>query len=188
MAGSDDDRKPLVAPGITVALDPKMQVMSLRYFDSSGAFTAAAQRCLRLKLPFAPNAIEIREHERPALLAWRRPGECLLFTRDPADLEIVATATGGLIDGRAINLTGGVCVVRIAGPRTASLLARIGSHDSMPVPRSTRATRIADLPAFLVRSSGPEVYLLHDRAYLAHLMQWLRVSIDESAAGDTHAL
>jgi heterotetrameric sarcosine oxidase gamma subunit len=180
MADSDEYLNPLAAPGIAVALDPEMSVMSLRYFEPHGAFAAAVRRCLGLQLPFEPNTIEVADHRLLTLLAWRRPGECLLLSRDSAIVEDVATATVGLGDGRAINITGGACVVRIGGPQTGALLSRIGCHDSMPAPRSSRATRVADLPVVLVRTEGLDVHLLLDRVYLEHMMHWLRVSIDES--------
>jgi heterotetrameric sarcosine oxidase gamma subunit len=181
MAGSDGYPNPLIAPGITVALEPEMHVMSLRYFESRGAFAAAVQRCLGLQLPIEPNAIAITvsDHEMPTLLAWRRPGESLLLCVDPAIIEAVATTLAGLGDGRASNLTGGASVVRIAGPQTGRLLSRIAGHDPMPASRGSRAARVADLPTVLVRT-GPDVYLLFDRAFLEHMMQWLRVSIDEA--------
>jgi heterotetrameric sarcosine oxidase gamma subunit len=179
MADSDDYLNPFAAAGIAVALDPEMSVMSLRYFEPHGAFAAAVRRCLGLQLPFEPNAIEVADRRLLTLLAWRRPGECLLLSRDAAIIEGVATATVSLGDGRAINITGGACVVHISGPQTGELLSRIGCHDSMPAPRSSRATRVADLPVVLVRTEGLDVHLLLDRVYLEHMMHWLRVSIDD---------
>jgi sarcosine oxidase gamma subunit len=110
---------------------------------------------------------------------------CPLLSRDSAIVEGVATATVSLGDGRAINVTGGACVVRIGGPQTDALLSRIGCHDSMPAPRSSRATRVADLSVVLVRTEGLDVHLLLDRVYLEHMMHWLRVSIDDVAAHST---
>jgi hypothetical protein len=57
----------------------------------------------------------------------------------------------------------------------------------MPAPRGSRAARVADLPTVLVRT-GPDVYLLFDRAFLEHMMQWLRVSIDEVAVLEASTL
>ena len=180
MADSDAYLNPLAAPGISVALDPEMSVMSLRYFEPHGPFAAALWRCLGLQLPLEPHTIEVADPRLPTLLAWRRPGECLLLCWDSALIESVATATVGLGDGRAINITGGVCVIRIGGPETSGLLSRIGCHDSMPAPRSSRATRIADLPVVLLRTDALDVHLLVDRVYLEHMMDWLRVSIEDT--------
>lgn len=180
MADGEQYLRPIEGPGITVAADSGMTVTSLRYFMPNGPFATVARRYLGVDLPLEPNAIAIAD--RPAtVLTWRRPGECLLISPDSGIIDGIMKASGRLADGRAINLTDGTCVLRIRGSRSAELFSRIGGHDSMPPARSSRASRVAELPVILIRAQSDDMLLLVDRVYVEHLMQWLRASVADFA-------
>lgn len=176
MADTEQLLPRIEAPGITVVADAAMSVASLRYFMPSGAFVAVVRRHLGVDLPLDSNSIAITD--RPAtLLAWRRPGECLLISPDCGIVDELVAASGGFSDGRAINLTHGTCVLRIGGCRSAELFSRVGCHGSMPPPESARATRVAELHVMLIRALSDDILLLIDRLYVEHLMRWIRASI-----------
>jgi heterotetrameric sarcosine oxidase gamma subunit len=180
LADTKQSLERIESPGITVVSDAAMTVASLRYFVADGGFAAAVRRHLGVDLPIDPNSIAIAD--RPTtLLAWRRPGECLLISPEFGLADELVTTSGGLSDGRAINLTDGTCVLRIGGHRSAELLSRMSCHGSIPLADSARATRVAELPVVLIRALSDEVLLLIDRLYVEHLMQWIRASIADFA-------
>lgn len=175
MADTKQSLERVEGPEITVA-DAAMTVASLRYFMPNGAFATAVRRHLGVGLPIDSNSIAITG--RPTtLLVWRRPGECLLISPESGIFDELVTASGGLSDGRAIDLTDGTCVLRIGGRRSAELLSRISCHGSIPPAGSARATLVAELPVVLISALSDDILLLIDRLYVEHLMRWIRVSI-----------
>ena len=162
---------------IAMTVDPRMCVASLRYFDLGGPFAEAVQRSVGAVLPRGAITLALAALEPLTLIAWRSPSESLLLSEDPQLIQALSRAVAGLKDGCVIELTGGACVLRAAGTGTAELLARIGGHGSMPPLHGSCATRLADLPVMVIRLDGPDLLLVVDRAYLDHLMEWMRVSI-----------
>jgi heterotetrameric sarcosine oxidase gamma subunit len=174
MASLDGWPEPITAASVTVAPDAGMHVASLRYFVSDGSFAAALRRSLGLSLPLEPNSIELATAETFTLLAWRSPSEALLLSRDASLLAALSTASAGLSDGCAVDLTGGACVLQVSGTGMDDFFARIGGHDALPARRAAHASRVADLPVVLIRPETADVLMLVDRSYLAHLAEWMR--------------
>jgi hypothetical protein len=73
-----------------------------------------------------------------------------------------------------VELMGGLRIVRLTGPRIADLLCRLGGTASVPAPGESRRSRMADVPVLALSVRAGETLLLLDRAYLPHLLAWIR--------------
>jgi len=82
-----------------------------------------------------------------------------------------------------VDLTGGVRIVRLTGVRIAELLCRLGGAASVPAAGEARRSRLADVPVLALAVRGGETFLLVDRAYLPHLLAWVRETLLDFDAG-----
>jgi len=68
-------------------------------------------------------------------------------------------------------------MVRVSGDRTADLLHRLGGAASVPAPGEARRSRLADVPVLALSVNPGETLLAIDRAYLLHLLAWIRETL-----------
>ena len=76
-----------------------------------------------------------------------------------------------------VELTGGLRIVRLTGSRIADLLCRLGGTASVPVAGEARRSRMADVPVLAISLRAGETLLVVDRAYLPHLLEWIRETL-----------
>ena len=164
-------------------VEETMQVAALRYLTRSGPFAHALQAATGTTLP---EPLEAREVSGAQLvLAWRSPTETLCITRSASRLAELSTrlAAAAAPDGYLVELRGGVSIVRLTGLRIADLLCRLGGTSVVPAPGEARRGRLADVPVLALAVRAGETLLAVDRAYLPHLMAWIRETLLDFEAG-----
>jgi hypothetical protein len=185
MADSPSGEGRLCCDGLSVEMEDGMQVATLRYFSANGAFAQALGEAFGAGLPSALQARELSfSPEAPAaqlLLAWRSPTETLCLTASAATLAKLRALVARRADGCLVDLTSGLQVLRLNGGRIAELLCRLGGHGSVPQPSEARRSRLADVPVFALSVQAAETRLLVDRAYLPHLLDWIRETVRDLA-------
>jgi hypothetical protein len=160
---------------MAVCVDEAMAVATLRYFAPAGAFAAAVRLATGMALP---EPLRAHETDPPGMiLAWRSPTETLCLTADTVRLAALAAHLADRDDGCLIELTGGLKVVRVTGPRITDLLCRLGSTASVPAPGEARRSRMCDVPVLALALGGSETLLMVDRALLPHLLAWTRETL-----------
>jgi len=172
MAERQEEHFSAQCTGLEVSVDESLQVATLRYFTPGGAFGAEVRAALGAALPQALQAVQVAEG--PVILAWRSPTETLSVTADAARLAQLRVRLEGATDGCMVDLSGGLEAVRVSGERTADLLCRLGGAACVPQPGGARRGRLADVPVVTLSVRPEETLLLVDRAYLPHLMGWIR--------------
>lgn len=165
----------LKAPGLTVRVDPAMQVGTLRYFECGGAFDLAVQAATGVPLPGVQRALEAEGGE--LTLAWRSPTETLLLSSSATRLSQLEEALAHTPGGCLLNLTGGLTLVRLTGERIADLLCRLGGTACVPAVGEARRSRLADVPVLALAVRDGETLLLVERGYAAHLTGWIRETL-----------
>ena len=180
---------PLFCDGLAVEKDDGMQVASLRYFPGRAPFAQAVREVLGVGLPAALQALALPSiseasaavgaQSPPAqlLLAWRSPTETLCLAGNASIFAPVRALVARRADGCLVDLTSGLQVLRLSGERIAELLSRLGGYGSVPQPGETRRSRLADVPVFALSVQPAETWLLVDRAYLPHLLDWIRETV-----------
>jgi len=158
---------------LVACVEETMQVATFRYFAREGPFAAALSRLTGMPLPAV---LEARE-EAQLILAWRSPTETLCVTRSTARLAELGASLAAATEGCMVELTGGVRIVRLTGLRIAELLCRLGGTPSVPAPGEARRSRLADVPVLALSLRAGETLLLVDRAYLPHLLAWIRETL-----------
>jgi sarcosine oxidase gamma subunit len=167
--------EPMEYAGLTVSVDERMQVATLRYFEPDAAFAQAARAGTGVALPQALQAREARDAQ--VVLAWRSPTETLCLAGSTAPLSQLAGRLAGAADGCMVDLSGGLKVVRLSGDRVSDLLGRLGGTASVPQPGEARRSRLADVPVLALSVRAPETLLVVDRTYLPHLLAWIRATL-----------
>jgi sarcosine oxidase gamma subunit len=178
VAENDGSLSPVEAPGIRVSFDQDMHVVSLRYFDPSGAFSRTAQASIGMQLPnrlCATYAVQRTGADR-AILAWRSPTESLLLCDQAALIAQLHVDVATLNDGCVVDQTGGTWVLRASGERIADLFARLGGQATLPVIGAARRGRLADIAVLALQVQPGEILLIVERLYADHLMGWIRAS------------
>lgn len=162
---------------LSVRVDERVAVASLRYFARTGGFATRAAQAAGAPLPDTGRAVASLGGR--IILAWRSPTETLCVAEDAVRLRALLAELGASSEGYALTLTGGLLVLRLAGPRVAGLIARLGGSASFPPSGESRRSRLADVPvlAIGVPAPGGEVLLLVDRAYAPHLLGWIRETV-----------
>ena len=163
----------LSAPGISAQLEGAPVAASLRYFTASGEFGVALARDAGTVLPPAGAAVAASG----LVLAWRTPTETLCLARGAQRLAALRAAVGRAGDGCLVELTGGLSLVSLAGVRSAELLCRIGSSDSLPAPGEARRSRMADVAVLALCLTPGEVELVVERSLAPHLLGWIRETL-----------
>jgi hypothetical protein len=160
---------------LVACVEEAMHVATLRYFDRAGPFVEAVRSAVSAALPEPLAARELMEGH--LILAWRSPTETLCVTRNPARLAELAARLADAAGGCLIDLSGGVRIVRLTGLRIADLLCRLGGTASVPRAGEARRSRLADVPVLALSVRAGETLLAVDRAYLPHLLAWIRETL-----------
>lgn len=160
--------------------DVPLHAATLRYFVATGSFGDAVAAAVGAPLP-APLTALVVPATAPAaagvLLAWLRPTETLALSETAAPVaelkERLAGATGGCI----VELSGALRMMRVSGAGAAELLRRLGSAALVPSPGQALRGRLADVTVLALSIRTGEVLLLVDRAYAAHLTDWIGATL-----------
>jgi len=148
-----------------VSLVEPLRVLSLRCLPGSEAALAATTGTLPGPGRFTGT---------DPLLVWRSPSEWLhVGTRDePADALLRALPPGGAT--QAIDLSDGIAVFELQGPRLDALLPRLlDAGVQLGVPGQGTRARLADIAVVALRLAPERLWLLIDRANAHYLAHWL---------------
>jgi hypothetical protein len=165
----------IVSADLVACVEETTAVATLRYFDRVGPFAQALQATTGAALPGPLAAAELPDAQ--LILAWRSPTETLCVARSPARLAELLARLAGAAEGCAVDLTGGVRIVRLTGARSADLLSRLGGAASVPAAGESRLSRLADVPVLALSVRNDETLLAVDRGHLAHLLAWVRETL-----------
>jgi hypothetical protein len=161
--------------GMTVVADDTFQLATLRYFTPDGAFGATVQAIMGAPLPRRLQAVDLPA--AGAILAWRSPSETLCLMTSAERFAALTARLSRLDDGCLVDLTGGLCVLRVTGDRIADLLCRLGGTASVPQRGDARRGRLADVPVLTLAVRAGEVLLLLDRGHVPHVLAWTRETL-----------
>jgi sarcosine oxidase gamma subunit len=176
------DLAPIEAAGLRVALEPRLQVASLRYFDARGAFARLLQDITGVPLPDSLRALGRTAdlQSETIILAWRSPTETLMMSSAPL-IETLQGAAAAVTDGCIVDQRGGALVFRASGESVADLFARLGGHRACPALGEALRTRMADVAVLAVKVQPEETLLVVERSYAPHLIAAIRVSAADLA-------
>jgi hypothetical protein len=160
---------------LIACVEETMQVATLRYFTREGEVADTVRAVTGMPLP---GLLEARE-EAQLILAWRSPTETLCVTRSTTRLAELGASLAASADGCLVELTGGLRIVRLTGLRIADLLCRLGGTASVPAAGEARRSRLADVPVLALSVRTGETLLVVDRAWLPHLLAWIRETLLE---------
>ncbi|HEV3183137.1 MAG TPA: hypothetical protein VGY90_09990 [Steroidobacteraceae bacterium] len=163
----------ITSADLVACVEETMQVATLRYFTRAGEVAEAVRAVTGMPLPAV---LEARE-EAQLILAWRSPTETLCLTRSAARLAELGAGLAASAEGCVVELTGGLRIVRLTGHRIADLLCRLGGTASVPAPGEARRSRLGDVPVLALAVRAGETLLVVDRAYLQHLLAWIRETL-----------
>ncbi len=157
---------PVESAALTASVEETICIASLRHFSSSGDFALKLRAVLGTTLPETGQMLRVRGGAPQAdwLLAWRRQGETLALTPQPAALEALQTALEPVDDGCLVELTGGLLPLHVRGGALGALLARTAGANVAPRPGECRTGRLADVPVTLLGIEPDEVLMLVERA------------------------
>ena len=163
----------IASADLVACVEETMQVATLRYFTREGSFADTVRTATGMALP----AVREAHEEAQLILAWRSPTETLCVTRSPTRLAEIAASLAACADGCLVELTGGLRIVRLTGLRSADLLCRLGGTASVPATGEARRSRLADVPVLALSVRAGETLLVIDRAWLDHLLAWIRETL-----------
>lgn len=161
------------AADIAVRAVAPLHAATLRYFEPGGAFAAAAAGILQIPLPLPLTAAA----KGGMILAWLRPTETLLLCDTDEPLADLSRRLANVRGGHIVDLSGGVQVLRLQGPRVAHLLDRLGSMAVALPLNGARRGRLADVPVLALSVLAGEVLLVVERAYAGHLSEWIDATL-----------
>lgn len=166
------------ADGLSVSVDGEYLAASLRYFDAQGSFASLASNAVGAALP---QPLHISRAESPTssvscILVWRSPTETWWLSKDAAAFARLQAELAVADDGCLVDQTGGLCVVRVQGRRTDDLLARLGADSVIPGLGEARTGRLAEVQVTAVRLQPDELWLIVERVYADHLLEWITVT------------
>jgi hypothetical protein len=171
------------ATGVSISLDRRLNVASLRYFAGDGPFAERVQATLCMPLPEPLRATRSVVEGVESVMAWRSPTETLLLCTDETLLKKLEAEVAPLRDGCLIVQTGGIHVLRASGARVAELFARLGGQGVLPQLGGASRSRLAEIAVLALQVQPGETLLAVERVYTEHLMEWIRVS-----AADLHLI
>ena len=177
MADPAQSPQPLAATGVLVREEP-MAVATLRYFARTGEFTQTVRAATGVELPPTLGATAGPDG---LILAWRSPTETLCLAPESAQIAALESHLSGPLDGCLVDLSGGLKVLRLMGPRIADLLSRLGSTGSVPQPGEARRSRLADVAVLALSLRADETLLVIERSLLPHVLAWIRVTLADLA-------
>jgi len=162
-----------MAEGVALEEDVPLRVKTLRYFARQGAFARAA-------------AAAATSPMGAVMLARIGPTETLAlsFPEHEPQLEALTRQLAQIPGGQVIDLSGGFKAFRLRGARLAEVLARLGGAGLMPQIGAACRGRFADVPVLALGVRAGEVLLVADRAWAAHLLGWLRVTLADMGESD----
>lgn len=165
--------------GLCVRVQGEVEVAALRYFDPSGRFAVAVCESLGGPLPQPLQALRIDAASGAVrhILLWRSPAETLLLSHDPPAFAQLQGTVAAEVDGCMVIQTGGIRVLRVAGPESRTLLLRLGSVTAIPELGEARSARIAELQVLTASVQAGEYLLLVERVYVNHLLEWIRATV-----------
>lgn len=176
MASSPDESSEVEVAGLYVGAQRQVEVASLRYFDPADRFVAKVREFLGGPLP-APLGVLAESGGARFILLWRSPTETLLLSYDPAALAELDERVASEVDGCMVVQTGGIRVLRVAGPKARDLLLRLGSASAMPALGAACTGRLAELQVLSACVQAGEYLLLVERVYANHLLDWIRATV-----------
>jgi sarcosine oxidase gamma subunit len=161
--------------GLSVGVEPGFHVASLRYFDLTGNFAAAARDALGRPLAEPLRAVHVEQSITGGrcILAWRSPSENLFLSNVQTAFCTVAGKLAAAMDGCMVDQTGGIRVVRVAGARACEFLLRLGAATALPELGEARTGRLAELTVQAISVQAGEYLLLIERVYANHLFEWM---------------
>lgn len=161
---------------LSVAVESGWQIASLRYFDWAGSFAGAVREAVGRPLPEPLRATEAPRPESDGhfVLAWRSPTETLLLCQSRAAFALLEQRLAGRVDGCMVDQTGGVCVIRLRGPRVRELLLRLGAASAIPRLGEAFGGRCAEVHVLTACIQEDEFLSLVERVYTPHLLEWIR--------------
>ena len=165
----------IVSADLVACVEATMPVATLRYFERTGAFADSVRAATGVPLPEPLAACEVAEAQ--LILAWRSPTETLCVTRSAGRLAQLTEQLASATDGCVVDLSGGTIILRLTGLRIADLLCRLGGTASVPAPGAAHRSRLADVPVLALSLRPGETLLAVDRAYLPHLLVWIRQTL-----------
>jgi hypothetical protein len=165
----------IVSASLSACVDETIAVGTLRYFDRAGALAETLRAMTGAALPGRLAAQELAGGQ--LILAWRGPTETLCLSRSAAHLAELIGGLAAAADGYALDLTGGLRIVRLTGARSADLICRLGGAASVPAVGEARRSRMADVAVLALSVRDGETLLAVDRAHLPHLFGWIRETL-----------
>jgi len=165
----------ITSADLIACVEETLQVATLRYFTREGEVADTVRAVTGMPLPAV---LEARE-EAQLILAWRSPTETLCVARSTTRLAELGASLAAAADGCLVELTGGPRIVRLTGLRIADLLCRLGGTASVPAAGEARRSRLADIPVLALSVRAGETLLVVDRAWLPHLLAWIRETLLE---------
>ncbi len=167
---------------------PPVHAATLRYFEPMGPFAAAVAAATGTPLPAPLTATFLPADAAGSaglVLAWLRPSETLVFSEDAAPLAELREGLTDVAGGHAVDLTGGLRVMRLRGARVAELLSRLGGGGALaPGLNEARRGRLADVAVLAVSVRADEVLLVVDRACAEHLRGWIEATLADWTEGE----
>lgn len=172
--------------GLCVRVQREVEVASLRHFNAADRFAATVHEVLGTPLPAALSAVRVggapgEARFAPAgvrfILLWRSPTETLLLSYDPVVFADLEARSAPEVDGCMVVQTGGIRVLRVAGPRAHELLLRLGSATAIPALGEACSGRLAELQVLTACVHAGEYHLLVERVYAEHLLEWIRATV-----------
>ncbi|MDE2294910.1 MAG: hypothetical protein KGL36_05540 [Gammaproteobacteria bacterium] len=178
MADTHDTLERWTGGGVTAERDRAIRVASLRYFDPMrgearvapvlGCALPAAGRLERQRLPGGAD---------PFALLWRSPSETWVLAGTPAPIDALRRGLGPNEEISLVDQSGGIAGIHLAGARALAVLQRLGSSRSIPRVGEARTGRFADVVVTVAGWQADEYLLLVERAYCAHLLDWIRETL-----------
>ncbi len=164
---------PFVArPGLTIRLhEPPCQALVSSVGDSDG-FDGAARAALGFVLPQEPNRIA----GEGTIALWLAPGRWLVVADDPRTSGLAAQLGAALVahGGFVSDVTQGLAVFHVAGPRAHDLLAMGCALEAAALaPGRCAQSNFAGMRTLIYQHT--DGYRLSvDRVFARHMAQWLR--------------
>ena len=161
------------APGCRRLKD--VRVITLRHAASSTVAHDAMRR-LNLPWPAATGELEVTDATCSTVVVRRQPEELLLVgpASGQADALLAVLAPGQASDSVAIDLSHGMLVLALEGPRLEQWLSHLVDARAIPHQiRSATRTRLVDVAVLLMRLDTETVWLIADRALAPYLANWL---------------
>ncbi len=112
---------------------------------------------------------------------WLGGGNTGRNTTVVRSIEELAARLAEVPGGQVVDLRGGLTALRLEGARAGEFLSRLGGFGTVPQPGEARRGRLADVPVLALSLRPGEIQLVVDRAYAAHLLDWVRGTLEDFA-------